>query len=73
MDEVPEPLGEPGQPDDRAPTDERLDAELSLPERLLPGARVQFRIENLADVRYRQIAGFAAPGRTLYAGLKLHR
>jgi vitamin B12 transporter len=50
-----------------------LGAELSLPERLLPGARVQFRIENLADVRYRQIAGFAAPGRTLYAGLKLHR
>jgi vitamin B12 transporter len=50
-----------------------LGAELRLPERLLPGVRVQLRVENLADVRYTQVAGFAAPGRTLYAGLKLHR
>lgn len=50
-----------------------LGAELAVPERLLPGARVQLRVENLADLRYQQIAGFAAPGRTLYAGLKLHR
>jgi outer membrane receptor protein involved in Fe transport len=50
-----------------------LGAELRLPERLLPGVRLQLRAENVADVRYAQVAGFAAPGRTLYAGLKLHR
>ena len=50
-----------------------LSADLRLPGGLLPGASVQLRADNIANVRYRQIAGFDAPGRTLYAGLKLQR
>ena len=50
-----------------------LAAELLLPRRLLGDARVQLRAANVANVRYTQIAGFVAPGRTLYAGLKLQR
>ncbi len=50
-----------------------LSAELRLPAGLLPSARLQLRAENVADVRYEQVVGFAAPGRTLYAGLKLQR
>ena len=50
-----------------------LGAELSLPSRLLPGVRLQLRAENVANIRTQQIAGFASPGRTLYAGLKLQR
>jgi len=50
-----------------------LGAELVVPGRLLPGARIQLRAENVANVRYRQVAGFASPGRMLYAGLRLQR
>jgi outer membrane cobalamin receptor len=47
--------------------------ELRLPAPLVRGARLQLRVENLADVRTEQIAGFASPGRVLSAGLKLER
>lgn len=57
----------------RAFTTVDLSAELQLPAGLLPAARLQLRAENVADVRYEQIVGFAAPGRTLYAGLRLQR
>ena len=50
-----------------------LSAELGLPAGLLPLARVQLRVENVGDVRYERIVGFAAPGRAFYAGLKLRR
>ena len=50
-----------------------LAAELEFPGRLIPGARLQLRAENVANVAYQQVAGFASPGRTLYAGLKLLR
>lgn len=45
--------------------------ELRLPTRGSRDARLQLRADNLADVRTEQIAGFASPGRVLYAGLKL--
>ncbi len=48
-------------------------ADLALPGRLVPGARVLLRAENLANVGYEQVRGFASPGRTLYAGLKFVR
>lgn len=48
-------------------------AELRVLDRLVPGAVLQLRAENLANVRYRQVAGFEAPGRVLYAGLKFQR
>jgi vitamin B12 transporter len=57
----------------RAFTTVDLSAEPQLPAGLLPAARLQLRAENVADVRYEQIVGFAAPGRTLYAGLRLQR
>lgn len=50
-----------------------LAMEARLSDRLIRGAALQLRAENLGNVRYRQIAGFDAPGRTLYAGLKLQR
>jgi vitamin B12 transporter len=50
-----------------------LAAELRLPSALGSGARLQLRAENVAGVRYRHIAGFDAPGRVLYAGLRLER
>ncbi len=50
-----------------------LAMEARLSDRLIRGAALQLRAENIGDVRYRQIAGFDAPGRTLYAGLKLQR
>lgn len=50
-----------------------LGAELLVPGGLLPGARLQLRAENVANVRLEQVAGFVAPGRTLFAGLKLQR
>jgi vitamin B12 transporter len=50
-----------------------LAAELRLPAALGAGARLQLRAENVAGVRYRHIAGFDAPGRVLYAGLRLER
>jgi vitamin B12 transporter len=37
------------------------------------GVGLQFHIENATDARIEQVAGFATPGRTLYAGLKLQR
>lgn len=48
-------------------------ADLAMPASLLRGARIQLRAENLANIRYEQVSGFATPGRTLYAGLKLVR
>jgi vitamin B12 transporter len=50
-----------------------LAAELRLPAALGAGARLQLRAENVAGERYRHIAGFDAPGRVLYAGLRLER
>ena len=50
-----------------------LSAEFGLPARLLPSARLQLRVENVGDVRYERIVGFAAPGRAFYAGVKLQR
>ena len=59
----------------RLPAYTTIDAsvELRLPSRLVRDARLQLRADNLADVRTEQIAGFASPGRVLYAGLKLER
>ena len=37
------------------------------------GVGLQLRIENATNARIEQVAGFATPGRTLYAGLKLQR
>lgn len=48
-------------------------ADLRMPSRVGTGARLIIRAENLGDVRYQQIAGFASPGRILYAGLRLER
>ena len=50
-----------------------LSAELALPVRLLPDARLQLRVENVGDVRYERIVGFAAPGRAFFAGVKWRR
>lgn len=50
-----------------------LSAELEVPGRLLPSARLQLRIENVGAVRYERIVGFAAPGRAYYVGVKLRR
>lgn len=50
-----------------------VSAEWRVLDRLIPGASLQLRVENIAGVRYRQIAGFDTPGRALYAGLKLQR
>ncbi len=50
-----------------------LAADLRLPSRLGTGARLILRAENVGDVRYQQVAGFASPGRILYAGLRLER
>lgn len=50
-----------------------LSAELLIPARLLAGARLQLRADNVANVRVEQISGFVTPGRTLYVGLKLQR
>lgn len=66
--------GWPAAPVELAPfTVVDLAAELVVPARLLPGARVQLRVDNVANVRVEQVAGFASPGRVLYAGLKLQR
>lgn len=66
--------GFPATPVTLAPfTTVDLSAELALPKGLMPSARLQLRAENVADVRYQRIVGFGAPGRTLYAGLKLQR
>ena len=50
-----------------------LSAEFGLPSGLLPSARLHLRVENVGDVRYERIVGFASPGRALYAGVKLRR
>ncbi len=50
-----------------------LSAELELPVRLLPTARLQLRVDNVGDVRYQRIVGFASPGRAFYVGVKLQR
>lgn len=50
-----------------------LAADLRLPSRMGTGARLVLRAENLGNVRYQQVAGFASPGRILYAGLRLER
>lgn len=50
-----------------------LAADLRVPFRIGSGARILIRAENAANVRYEQIAGFASPGRILYAGLRLER
>jgi len=50
-----------------------LAAELRLPAALGAGTRLQVRAENVAGVRYQQIAGFDSPGRVLYVGLRLER
>ena len=48
-------------------------ADLRLPSRMGTGARLILRAENVANVQYEQVAGFASPGRVLYAGLRLDR
>ncbi len=64
----------PGTPVVLAPfTTIDLSADLAVVERLLPGTRLQLRAENVANVRVEPVQGFPAPGRTLYAGLKLLR
>jgi len=50
-----------------------LSAEFRLPSRIAREARFIVRAENALNARTEQIAGFAAPGRLLYAGLKLQR
>jgi vitamin B12 transporter len=50
-----------------------LAGDLALPARLLRGARLTLRAENVGNVGYEGISGFRAPGRALYAGLKLQR
>lgn len=50
-----------------------LGAEVRVPEGLLPAASLQLRADNLANARYQQVAGFDAPGRVLYVGLKFRR
>lgn len=50
-----------------------LTADLAVPAAWTRNARVLLRAENLFDARYTEIVGFRAPGRTLYAGLKLER
>jgi vitamin B12 transporter len=50
-----------------------LGGELRLAARFAREARLTVRIENALNVQTEQIAGFATPGRLLYAGLKLQR
>lgn len=50
-----------------------IGAELLVPARLIPGARLQLRVANVVNARVEQVARFASPGRVLYAGLKLER
>ena len=50
-----------------------LSADLGLPTRLLPSARLQLRVENVGAVRYERIVGFAAPGRAYSVGVMLRR
>jgi vitamin B12 transporter len=50
-----------------------VSAELRLPTARGTAPRVILRAENLFDVRTQQVAGFASPGRILYAGLRLER
>ena len=50
-----------------------LSADLAVPATWSRNARVLLRAENLFDARYTEIVGFRAPGRTLFAGLKLER
>ncbi len=50
-----------------------VSSDLRLPNLLGSSARLLLRAENLFDVRTQQIAGFASPGRILYAGLRLER
>lgn len=50
-----------------------LGAEIQLPARVGRAARLTLRAENALNARTEQIAGFRAPGRLLYAGLKLQR
>jgi vitamin B12 transporter len=50
-----------------------LGVELAMPALVSNGLRVQLRAENVTATRYREIAGFQSPGRSLYAGLKLQR
>ncbi len=37
------------------------------------GMSLSLRVENATDARFQQVAGFDAPGRSLFAGLKLQR
>lgn len=50
-----------------------VSAELTAVDRLVRGATLLLRVENAANVRYRAIAGFDTPGRTLSVALKLRR
>jgi vitamin B12 transporter len=50
-----------------------LSADLRLPSRGATAPRLIIRAENVGNVRFEQIAGFASPGRILYAGLRLER
>ncbi len=50
-----------------------LAADVALPAALGTNARLVLRADNATDVRYTQVAGFASPGRILYAGLRLQR
>lgn len=50
-----------------------LAADLRLPSRSGSAPRLILRAENVGNVRYQQIVGFASPGRVLYAGLRLER
>lgn len=50
-----------------------VSSDLRLPNLMGSSARLLLRAENLFDVRTQQVAGFAAPGRVLYAGLRLER
>lgn len=50
-----------------------LAAEIRLPDAWMRGGRLLLRADNLFNAAYREIVGFDAPRRTLYAGLKLER
>ena len=50
-----------------------LATDLALPAAWFAGGRLLLRADNVLGTAYQPIHGFDAPGRTLYAGLKLQR
>jgi vitamin B12 transporter len=47
-------------------------ASLNVGYRILPALEVYAQVENAFDADYQDVVGYNTPGRTIYAGLRLH-